>query len=240
MQRVLIRATVIGSVVAAFSTNPGATTPRHEEHSRAAAAKAIDALDRCVQERFIRIDKGFGMSRISMAMHNTRLFVPVTESESRVVQDFETLGMRVILYVVSRQRPRFGPFGPSAIPPLVQGPVFVRPTPPVVTRTPAGAPFEVRTGPQFLNALPDAADLAVPGVRALNESGVSESRAFEIGEWRFVARPVRASASACVNCHNRPASAAGPSVDGSADEPFRLGDPIGAVLYGYQRERSSR
>ena len=39
------------------------------------------------------------MSRVSIAMHNTRLFVPVNESESRVVQNFETLGLRVILYV---------------------------------------------------------------------------------------------------------------------------------------------
>jgi hypothetical protein len=124
---------------------------------------------------------------------------------------------------------------------LVQGPVFVRPTPPVVTRTPAGAPLEVRTDPQFLNGLPDAADLSVLGVQTLNESGVSASRANQIGEWSFVARPVRASASACLNCHNyRPASAAGPSVDGSTDELFRPGDPIGAVLYGYQSERSSR
>src|SRR5262245_10953219 len=173
-------------------------------------------------------------------MHNTRPYVPVNESESRFVQYFESLGMRVILYVVSRQRPRVGPFGPSAIPPLVQGPVFVRPTPPVVTRTLAGAPFEVRTDPQFSNALPDAADLGVPGAQAFSESHVSESRAFEIGEWRFVARPVRASTSACLNCHNRPAVAAAPSVDGSADEPFRLGDPIGAVLYGYRSERSVR
>ena len=41
----------------------GATAPRREEHSGAAAAKAIDALDRCVQVRFIRIDKSFGLSR---------------------------------------------------------------------------------------------------------------------------------------------------------------------------------
>src|SRR5262245_27657457 len=79
MQRVLIRATVIAGVVAAFSTNPGAT-PRREEHSRAAA---IDALDRCVQERFVRIDKGFGISRISQAMHNTRQFVPTNDVENR-------------------------------------------------------------------------------------------------------------------------------------------------------------
>jgi hypothetical protein len=152
------------------------------------------------------------------------------------VRDFETLGMRVILYVVSRQQPRFGPFGASGIPPLVQGPVLVSPTPQVVTRSPAGAPFEVRTDPQFLHGLPDAADLRAQGVQALNESGVSDSRAFEIGEWSFVPRPVRASAPACLGCHNR--RGANGDTRSSADEApdaFRLGDPLGAVLYGYQK-----
>jgi hypothetical protein len=237
MQRVrhVIHAAMIGSAVVAFSTNPGATAPRREEHSRAAAAKAIDALDRCVQDRFVRIDKGFGMSRVSLAMHNTRVFVPVNESESRVVRDFETLGMRVILYVVSRQQPRFGPFGASGIPPLVQGPVLVSPTPQVVTRSPAGAPLEVRTDRQFLHGLPDAADLRAQGVQALNEPGVSDSRAFEIGEWSFVARPVRASAPACLSCHNsRGANGDARSSADEARDAFRLGDPLGAVLYGYQ------
>jgi hypothetical protein len=238
MQRLrhLIHATVLGSVVLAFSTNPGATAPRREEHSRAAAAKAIDALDRCVQDRFIRIDKGFGMSRVSIAMHNTRFFVPVNESESRIVRDFETLGIRVILYVVSRQRPRFGPSGPSVIPPPVQGPVLVSPTPPVVTRSQAGAPVEVRTDPQFLKDLPDAVDLRTQSVQALNESGVSESQGFEIGDWSFVARPVRASAPACLTCHNS-RGMNGDAHSSAAETPdaFRLGDPLGAVLYAYQK-----
>jgi hypothetical protein len=78
---------------------------------------------------------------------NTRVLVPVNESESSVVRDFETLEMRVILYVVSRQQPRF-PFSASGIPPLVQEPVLVSPTPQVVTRSPAGAFFEVRTDPR--------------------------------------------------------------------------------------------
>ena len=99
----------------------------------------------------------------------------------------------------------------------------------MVTRSPAGAPFEVRTDPQFLNALPDAADLSAKGVQALNASGVSESRTFEIGEWSFVARPVRASAPACVGCHN--SRDTNGNARSSADETpdgFRLGDPLGA------------
>jgi len=240
MQRALIRATVTASVVAAFSTSPGATTPRREEHSRAAAAKAIDALDRCVQERFVRIDKGFGISRISTAMHNTRQFVPTNDAESRAVGDFDALGLRVVMYVASRQRPRFGPF-PAAIPPVIQGPVFVSPTPHVLTRSPAGAPMEVRADSQVLNDLPNDADVRAQGLLLLSAPAASESWQFAIGRWSFVARPVRARESACLNCHNyRPAGAASPSVGESADESFRLGDPIGAVLYGDQSKRSAR
>jgi hypothetical protein len=74
----------------------------------------------------------------------------------------------------------------------------------------------------------------------LNPSAGSESREFDIAGWSFVARPVGASASACLACHNnRHANgAAGPSVDGTTEEPFRLGDPLGAVLYGYQSVRT--
>jgi hypothetical protein len=238
MQRVrhLIHAAVIGSVVVAFSTNPGASAPRREEHSRAAAAKAIDALDRCVQERFIRIDNGFGLSRISTAMHNTRHFVPTNDVESRAVGDFEALGLRVVMYVASRQRPRSGPNG-AAIPPVIQGPVFVSPTPQVLTRNAGGAPMEVRADPQLLNDLPNDDDVRAQGLLLLSAPAAAESWQFAIGRWSFVARAVRASASACLKCHNyRPASvAAGRSVDGSVDEPFRLGDPLGAVLYGYQK-----
>src|SRR5262245_13620675 len=241
MQQVLIRATVIASVVAAFSTNPGATTPRREEHSRAAAAKAIDALDRCVQERFVRIDKGFGLSRISEAMHNTRQFVPTNDVESHAVGDFEALGLRVVTYVASRQLPRFGPLGGRAIPPVIQGPVFVSLTPHVLTRNLGGAPREVRADPQVMNDLPNDADVRAQGLLVLNAPAAAESSQFAIGRWSFVARPVRASASACLHCHNyRPANAAGSSVGESVEGPFRMGDPIGAVLYGYQSERSVR
>jgi hypothetical protein len=233
----LIQAAVAGSVVVAFSTNPGATRPDGEEHSRAAAAKAIDALDQCVQDRFVRIDKGFGLSRISMAMHNTRHFVPTNDVESGAVGDLEALGLRVVMYVASPQRPRFGPHGGVANPPLIQGPVFVSPTPQVVTRNAGGAPIEVRADPQVLNDLPNDADVGAQGRLLLSAPAAAESRQFAIGRWSFVARPVRATASACLNCHNyRPESvAAGRSVDGSVDEPFRLGDPLGAVLYGYQK-----
>ena len=238
MQRVshLIHAAVIGSVVVAFSTNPGATAPRREEHSGAAAAKAIDALDRCVQERFIRIDESFGLSRISMAMHNTRHFVPTNDVESRAVGDFEALGLRVVMYVASRQRPRFVPTGGAAIPPVIQGPVFVSPTPQVLMRNTGGVPIEVRADPQLLNDLPNDAEVRAQGL-LLREPAGAESWQFAIGRWSFVARPVRASASACLNCHNyrHESVAAGRSVDGSEEEPFRLGDPLGAVLYGYQK-----
>jgi len=239
MQRVLIRATAIASVVAAFSTNPGAT-PRRGEHSRAAAAKAIDALDRCVQERFVRIEKGFGISRISTAMHNTRQFVPTNDVENRAVGDFEALGLRVVMYVASRQLPRFGPLG-DAIPPAIQGPVFVSPIPHVLTRNPSGAPMEVRADSQLLNDLPNDADVRTQGLLFLRAPAAAESWQFAIGRWSFVARPVRASESACLNCHNyRPAGTASPSVGDSTDGPFRMGDPIGAVLYGYQSEHSAR
>jgi hypothetical protein len=92
----------------------------------------------------------------------------------------------------------------------------------------------------LLNDLPNDAEVKAQGL-LLREPAAAESWQFAIGRWSFVARPVRASASACLNCHNyRPALVAGRSVAGSEEEPFRLGDPLGAVLYGYQKGPSVR
>jgi hypothetical protein len=56
---------------------------------------------------------------------------------------------------------------------------------------------------------------------ALQAFDRGETHRFTVSGWTFVARPVRASEQSCLNCHRADA--------------LRLGDPIGAVLYGYKR-----
>jgi hypothetical protein len=56
---------------------------------------------------------------------------------------------------------------------------------------------------------------------ALQSFDRGESHRFTVGGWTFVARPVRASDQSCLNCHRADA--------------LRLGDPIGAALYGFKK-----
>ena len=70
---------------------------------------------------------------------------------------------------------------------------------------------------------------------SLSDAPRSEVRTFQ--DWHLEVR--RSSGSGvCVefasNCHNRRPNRGVPSTEEPTDEPFRLGDPIGAVLYGYR------
>ena len=205
---------VAGVAVALGTMTAGMASSRTGESGDRAVRAAVDALDRCVQDRFIRTDKGFGMSRIATAMHNISRFIPVDESERNVAREFEAMDVRVVMYLASRQKPRTSPLGFPAIPSLIQGPILVNP-----------ARFEAHADPRVPTTLPNEADLKAQASASFTAFAESDSREFDLGRWRFVARPVRASAETCLRCHN-PGS--------SVEEPFRLGDPIGAVLYGYQ------
>jgi hypothetical protein len=224
------------AAVTALGTSMSASpvSRRHVESDVRAANAVIDALDRCVQDRFIRIDKGFGLSRVAIAMHNIHLFIPVNDAERGVVRELDAMRARVVMYLASWQRPRTGP-GSDAIPPLIQGPVLVNPAPHVVRMTPYGAPFEVDVNPRLLRELPNETALTAQASASLMAFADASSREFEVGGWRFVARPVRASAETCLACHNRqPSTIAASRTSDTAAKVFRLGDPLGAVLYGYQ------
>jgi hypothetical protein len=201
----------------------------------------LDDLDRCVQHRFVAPGRGFGFSRMAVTAHNIHRFVPRDDSEAAVVGRLQAEGTQVVMYLASRQRPRLGPQGSDhTIPPVVQGPVLVYPAPPSeLTNLGPGGPKGSSTVPHDQRSsvwdnMPVEASVraeAIDSLRMLTQRG---SKSFQIGTWKFVARPVPASASSCLNCHNRRPNRGVPSTEEPTDEPFRLGDPIGAVLYGYR------
>jgi hypothetical protein len=59
---------------------------------------------------------------------------------------------------------------------------------------------------------------------------------FESGGWHMIARPVRAKDGSCLECHYQ---RAGNEIlaFGASDDPrrVRIGDPLGAVIYGYRQ-----
>lgn len=207
---------VVCAAVALVTMSTAAASSRNGESRDRAVSAAVDALDRCVQDRFIRTDKGFGMSRIATAVHNVTRFIPADDSERNAVRELETRSVRLVMYLASRQKPRTNPLGLSTIPELLQGPILVNPAPVAVRTTNTITPLE---------DLPDEADLTVEAAASFAAFAESDSREFDLGRWQFVARPVRASAATCLGCHN-PKS--------NVPTPFRPGDAIGAMLYGYQ------
>ena len=208
---------------------------------------ALDSLDRCIQERFATTGKALGFSRVAITVHKAHLFVPENESEADAVRRFGDARAQVVMYLASRRRPRRGPHGgPADPPPPVQGPVYVHPVPSDRRQLlPDGAERLMLFGgaiaplqkEQVGPALPDGLRLNERAVESLAALWQRDSAAFELEGWKFVARPVRATAQTCLSCHNwrpRSATAARMAVGEGAEELFRLGDPIGAVLYGYR------
>ena len=86
------------------------------------------------------------------------------------------------------------------------------------------------------HAPPEPALLFDQSRRALVAFQQTDSLDFVVGRWTFVARPVRAIDSACLNRHRDEyaTEAATPTPSGTA---LRIGDALGAVLYGYRTEK---
>ena len=177
------------------------------------AARLLGALDRHVQERFKDTDKGFGLARMvppwtfetdedgRRRLRRHILGRPVqalpaprfeaeNASEQAALRDLDQEGVTAILYLGSRQA-------------AVNGPV-------VLTHA---APEDAASDSTF----PNPSELRVPGARALHAFGRTESYAFSASGWEFIAKPVRASAPSCLECHD-----------------VALGQVIGVAIYGYR------
>jgi hypothetical protein len=189
---------------------------------RGARARAlIEEFDECLQQRFKDVDEGFGFRRIVKVGDTPHRFKPENAREEGAVRDLEREGLRVVLYLTGRRVLTTGghapdrPFGS----PLIKGPVEV---------TRAQRQGDPHTAPSL--------DLRDESRRAMTLFERASSSDFTAGGWTFVARPVRASEPSCLRCHEADGSTRTiPSRDGAPS--LRVGDPLGALLYGYQSAR---
>ena len=134
------------------------------------------------------------------------------------MRDFEREGLRVVLYLTGRRVLTAGGRapGPGLGSPLIKGPV------------------EVTSAQRQGNADTVAPlDLRDESRRAMIMFERASSYDFTAGGWTFVARPVRAHEASCLPCHEAdgttrtlPARDLAPSL--------RVGDALGALLYGYK------
>ena len=199
-----------------------AAPPAAAQAVRVADAQLITALNDCLQDRFKDVDEGFGFRRIVRIGETPHRFTPENARELTAVRGLERAGLRVVLYLTGRRvlQPRPDRVVPGTIVGrrIINGPVLVTSAKAPVVDAPAGM------------------DLWDESRRAIELFGRAESHEFTMDAWTFTARPVRAMAQACLRCH----SADGTESLRSLPTPARdlhIGDPLGIVLYGVQREQ---
>lgn len=191
---------------------PGAAGP-------GADMQAISAFNDCIQDRFKDIIDRFGVSRIVKLGETPHRFQPESVAEMGSVRALEQARLEVVLYVAGTRVLRPAPALPLVADAhayaIIKGPV----------RVTAGS------SPTDAARAPSASALREEGRRAMRAFATSESHEFTQSGWNFTARPVRASGTACLRCHQH----ANPAT--IQNDPVKLGDALGVVLYGYRAKR---
>jgi hypothetical protein len=201
--------------------------PRRGSAPSVTSEDPVDVLDRVVRARFHN-HIGFGMARIAAE----RRFDPETEEERQAVRAVKRAGLKVGLFIVGRgvlaetapgERRVYNLFGGLWAGRTIAGPIFLNST--------------------EAKRLPDPT-LYWDGARRamLSFAAGGESYDFEVGDWKALARPVRAAES-CLQCHATDMEAKAVKVDGRTfyrwepgSNKLRAGDPLGAMLYVYRRK----
>jgi hypothetical protein len=150
------------------------------------------------------------MSRIlPWQFHGVRTFQPENPTEFAVVNQLQSKGYEVALYLAGRN-------------------ILTTPSP-AVALTLDTRRFGVQ-GPAYITRLRDPKELPgpdglLPDSRAALVSFQSGA-GYDIrkGEWTVAMRPLRASNTACLQCHNAAAGGSG----------LKIGDALGVVLYVYR------
>ena len=172
--------------------------------------RLLRVLDDCLQGRFRDVNEGFGMSRVIRPGETAHRFKPENAREMTVVRDLELANRRVVFYLASRRvlktMPDPGSWGARDGWGIIKGPVQIAST------VSAGLDADDSSPPR-------ARDLWDDSRRAMESFVRGDSHEFVNAGWTFIARPVRASDESCVRCH------------GAA---VKIGDAIGAALYGYR------
>jgi hypothetical protein len=206
----------------------------------------IAPMDKCIQERFKKIDGRFGMARIVPAtLHDDGYFKPETTEESELIQKLECDGWQLAFYLASRRVLRPDPdhikvgdhtFEKRSL----KGPISFTPT----------GLYDQDKLTEMLR-LPKRQLLMDHVKSAMVEFDKTDRYDFAIGKWMFAARPIRAQEN-CLKCHNSSATANGywnvgkPTVNpdrtsenASGEPPLKVGDALGAAIYAIARAKNN-
>jgi len=209
-----------------FSSGPSAATlislVPSQEHSDS-EADLIAALDDCIQQRFLDVDKGFGFSRVIRPGSTPHRFKAENAKELTIVEYLTRARLDVVLYLAGRRivEAKLNSEDVDSIAgSLIKGPVSITPA----NKQNKGLPLPK----QLLSHSPEA-------MHVFQGSGKYD---FSLGEWKFIARPVRASDATCLNCHQRNGTTLfSTGRIGQESKSLQIGDPLGLLVYGYKHSR---
>jgi hypothetical protein len=179
----------------------------------------IDALNECIQERFSKADKMFGITRVETSTNHIMSFQPVTEEEREVVSELELGGWRVVFYLAGRRV--LGPKPEHKLPyggyRGFGGPIMIAP------QTPQHS--EIR--------MPALDDLWEHAREAMLSFDSKNQYNFSVGKWIVTARPIRAQES-CLRCHNSfKYETTTPVAHAPSPTPLKVGDALGIAMYAH-------
>jgi len=184
-----------------------------------AVSLAIDALNDCIQKRFEEMDGRFGVSRVVNINRAPHAFEPESVSEMSAVRGLQQAGLRVVLYVtglrVMRPTPSLPLVGELHARSMIKGPVLI-----TSRAAAAGAPEP-----------PSSSALWDDGRRAMKAFATADTYEFRQPGWTMTARAIRASKRECLQCHRETGVE-----DSVPNARPKLGDALGAVIYGYRAE----
>lgn len=209
-----------------FSSGPSAATLRSlapsQEHSDS-EADLIAALDDCIQQRFLDVDKGFGFSRVIRPGSTPHRFKAENAKELTIVEYLTGARLDVVLYLAGRRivEAKLNSEDVDSIAgSLIKGPVSITP------------------GDKQVAGLPTPGQLLNRGREAMQAFQGSGKYDFSLGEWKFITRPVRASDATCLNCHQRNGTTLfSRGKIGEDSKSLKIGDPLGLLVYGYKNSR---
>jgi hypothetical protein len=204
----------------------------------------ISPLDSHIQDRFTQKNLGFGIERVpivpgilhtpisSMESYSKSktigMFAPGTDQEREAVGEIERSGLKMVLYLASRNI------------------LVTEPDEPVrflsAPHAPLRGPVAITQGSQKID-WPEMSRLWKQARKAMQEFDADKSATqyeFSAEGKDFIARPVRAQES-CLECHS-PRGYQSPGHGLNSDGSIRrlsVSDPIGVLLYAYTASAKS-
>jgi hypothetical protein len=203
-------------------------------------SRVIDALDDCIQQRFKDIDKSFGFRRIIRAGDTPHRFKPQNTREFSSVSELNNQKVEVALYLASRSvlgdKPDDKEWDQDRLASTEQGVI------PMSIGRGTGFSRKIIKGPVVI-CVKDKPDMPLPSElweqsrKAMQVFATKDSFEFVLGNWKFVARPVRASEQSCLECHLVDSTAVLARKPNEAPKQLKIGDPLGIVLYAYRESK---